>query len=62
MGLKAEKEAGAIWRYHGAASTSRPPRDHPQRHLLLGAGYACWTDTEEQVVWRQPLADADGFP
>jgi sugar lactone lactonase YvrE len=37
-------------------------RHHPQRHLLLAPGHACWTDTEEQIVWRQPLRDVDGFP
>ncbi len=63
MGLKAEKEAGAIWRYHGGRVHKIVPRvSIPNAICFSPQGYACWTDTPEQVVWRQPLSDADGFP
>lgn len=63
MGLGAEKAAGAIWRYwQGRVHMVVPAVTIPNAICFSGAGYACWTDTEEQVVWRQPLADADGFP
>jgi sugar lactone lactonase YvrE len=63
MGLRAEKGAGAIWRYHGGrVHLVVPAVTIPNAICFSGAGYACWTDTEEQVVWRQPLRDADGFP
>ncbi len=63
MSLKSEREAGAIWRYwQGRVHKVVPRVTIPNAICFSGAGYACWTDTEEQVVWRQPLADADGFP
>ncbi len=63
MGLKAEKEAGAIWRYwQGRVHKVVPRVSIPNAICFSGAGYACWTDTPEQVVWRQPLSDQDGFP
>jgi sugar lactone lactonase YvrE len=63
MGLRAEKGAGAIWRWHGGrVHMVVPAVTIPNAICFSGAGYACWADTAEQVVWRQPLADADGFP
>jgi sugar lactone lactonase YvrE len=63
MAIKQDKEAGAIWRLHGGRLHKIVPRvTIPNAICFSGAGYACWTDTEEQVVWRQPLRDADGFP
>ncbi|TNC62468.1 SMP-30/gluconolactonase/LRE family protein [Rubellimicrobium roseum] len=63
MGLKAEKEAGAIWRYYRGRVHKVVPRvTIPNAIAFSNAGYASWADTPEQVVWRQPLADQDGFP
>ena len=63
MGLGAEKGAGAIWRYwRGEVRKVIPDVTIPNAICFSPAGYACWTDTEEQVVWRQPLSDKDGFP
>jgi sugar lactone lactonase YvrE len=63
MGLGAEKAAGAIWRYwQGRVHLVVPAVTIPNAICFSAQGYACWTDTEEQVVWRQPLSDADGFP
>ncbi len=63
MGIKAEREAGAIWRYRGGTVHKVVPRvTIPNAICFSPQGYACWTDTPEQVVWRQPLSDTDGFP
>lgn len=63
MGLRAEPEAGAIWRYwQGAVHKVVPRVTIPNAICFSPSGHACWTDTEAQVVWRQPLADRDGFP
>jgi sugar lactone lactonase YvrE len=63
MGLRAEKGAGAIWRYfRGEVRKLFPNVSIPNAICFSPKGYACWTDTEEQVVWRQPLSDSDGFP
>jgi sugar lactone lactonase YvrE len=63
MGLKAEKGAGAIWRYfRGEVRKLFPNVTIPNAICFSPQGHACWTDTEDQVVWRQPLSDRDGFP
>ena len=63
MGLGAEKGAGAIWRYwRGEVRRLVPNVTIPNAICFSPSGYACWTDTEEQVVWRQPLSEVDGFP
>jgi sugar lactone lactonase YvrE len=63
MGLQAEKEAGAIWRfYDGRVHSVVPLVTIPNAICFSAAGYACWADTPEQIVWRQPLRDVDGFP
>lgn len=63
MGLKAEKGAGAIWRYwRGEVRLLVPGVTIPNATCFSPQGFACWADTEEQVVWRQPLAEADGAP
>lgn len=63
MGLKAERGAGSIWRYYRGE----------MRHLFDGitipnaisfspdGGFACFADTIEKLVWRQPLG-SDGWP
>lgn len=63
MGLGAETGAGAIWRYfRGELRRLVPNVTIPNAICFSPQGHACWTDTEAQVVWRQPLSDRDGFP
>jgi sugar lactone lactonase YvrE len=66
MGLKGgdDPEAGAIWRYYrGEVRQLVPKVTIPNAICFDPDGtHAIYTDTETQVVWRQPLSDKDGFP
>ncbi|WP_210529465.1 SMP-30/gluconolactonase/LRE family protein [Rubellimicrobium arenae] len=64
MGLKAEPEAGAIWRYwKGEVRQIVPKVQIPNAICFDPEGtHVVYTDTETQIVWRQALSDADGFP
>ena len=63
MGKRAEKEAGAIWRfYRGEVRKLYPRITIPNAICFAPDGRtAFWTDTETQMILRQPL-DADGWP
>ncbi|TNC48291.1 SMP-30/gluconolactonase/LRE family protein [Rubellimicrobium rubrum] len=64
MGLKAEPEAGAIWRYYrGEVRQLVPKVQIPNAICFDPSGtHVVYTDTETQIVWCQRLAEADGFP
>ncbi len=64
MGLKAEKGAGAIWRYwRGELRRIVGGITIPNAICFDPEGrHAWWTDTEEGIVRRQPLREADGWP
>jgi len=64
MGLKAEPEAGAIWRYYRGEVRRLVPKVTIPNAICFDPGgtHAVYADTEAQLVWRQPLSDRDGFP
>lgn len=64
MGWKFERGAGAIWRV-GAEGPRlwRKGVTVPNSICFSPDGRAAyWTDTVEQIIWRQPLDPADGAP
>jgi sugar lactone lactonase YvrE len=64
MGMKAEAEAGAIYRYYrGELSRLYPSITVPNSICFSPDGlYAYFTDTGIGMIWRQRLEQADGWP
>lgn len=64
MGIGAEAGAGSIWRYHrGEARRLLAPVTIPNAIAFHPSGaFATYADTDRRLVWRQPLAERDGWP
>jgi sugar lactone lactonase YvrE len=63
MGVRAEPGAGAIWRlYRGELRRLVAGVSIPNATAFSPDGHASWTDTASQIVRRQRLAEADGWP
>jgi sugar lactone lactonase YvrE len=63
MGLAAEVGAGAIYRFYKGELRTIYPNIHIPNSICFSPDglYAYWTDTETQLIHRQPL-DAEGWP
>lgn len=64
MGKNTEKEAGAIYRYYrGEVRKLFPDITIPNSICFAPDGKcAYFTDTIKQIIWRQKLANKDGWP
>lgn len=64
MGLNAEHQAGAIYRYYKGEVRQLFANVTIPNAICFSpsGGYALFTDTPTGKIMRQPLADADGWP
>ncbi|MEM7547719.1 MAG: SMP-30/gluconolactonase/LRE family protein [Pseudomonadota bacterium] len=64
MGRKAERNAGAIYRYYrGEVRQLYAPISIPNAICFAPDGSsACFTDTAQGMIWRQKLDEAHGWP
>ena len=64
MGKQAEADAGAIYRYYrGELRTLYSPITISNAICFTpDRRFAYFADTRKDMVWRQPLAEADGWP
>lgn len=64
MGKAAEERAGSIYRYHGGELRELHPGITIPNAICFSPDrrHAYFADTTRRMVWRQPLAEADGWP